>query len=237
MSSADHPQNWDFKPYRVTVANILNRLKPASVLDIACGEGWIKKCMLTPVKVHGLDFYTESPPDYDLFTQANLDQGIPATCGQFDVAVCCEAITYLQNLGVFFSSVHKHIKPGGCFVISLPNPIYGASRVDQVIQGFPRANNYFVQPVADSHMPWLPLNFYQLWFVLGINGFSDIKVHDVDEPKPKHFWERIVGAIAKSYIRRRLKKSKSEHERILWTQALSDQLIYGRRLVISAIRS
>jgi len=237
VSGSDHPGRWDFKPYRLTVARILNEHKPRSVLDIACGEGWIKKCMTSSVHVHGLDNYTDAPTDYDLFSKFDMDYGVPDYCGVFDAAVCCEAITYLQNFEVFFSSVHRHLTPGGLFVISVPNPIYAASRVDQLIQGFPRANNYFVNPVADSHMPWLPLNFYQIRFLLGINGFSDIVVHDVDEPKPKHIWERLVGSIAKAYIRSRLRKSKSPDEKRMWTQALSDQLIYGRRLVITATKA
>ena len=85
-------------------------------------------------------------------------------------------------------------------------------------------------------MPWLPLNFYQLRFLLGLNGFNDIQIHEVDEPKPKHGWERLVGFIAKGYVRRRLRKATSDQERLMWQQALSDQLIYGRRLVLSAVK-
>ena len=236
MTGSDHPGRWDFKPYRLTVARILNEYQPATVLDIACGEGWIKKCMKTPVFVHGLDFYESAPADYDLFSSFWMDEGVPDACGLFDVAVCCEAIPYLQNFGIFFQSVNRHLKPGGRFIVSVPNSIYAASRIDQVIQGFPRANNYFVNTVADSHMPWLPLNFYQIRFLLGMNGFGDVQVHDVDEPKPKHAWEKLVGLISKAYIRRRLRKASTADEQKMWTQALTDQLVYGRRLVMSAVK-
>jgi hypothetical protein len=168
--------------------------------------------MKTPVFVHGLDFYESAPEDYDLFSSFWMDEGVPDSCGLFDVAVCCEAIPYLQNFGVFFQSVNRHLKPGGRFILSVPNSIYAASRVDHVIQGFPRANNYFVNTVADSHMPWLPLNFYQIRFLLGMNGFGDVAVHEVDEPKPKHAWEKLVGLVSKAYIRRRLRKSRTEEE-------------------------
>jgi len=71
--------------------------------------------------------------------------------------------------------------------------------------------------------------------LLGLNGFKDIRVHDVEEEKPKHIYEIPLGWLAKTYYRSRLKKSNSENERRLWSQALSDQVIYGRQLVISAI--
>jgi hypothetical protein len=85
-------------------------------------------------------------------------------------------------------------------------------------------------------MPWLPLNFYQIRFLLGMNGFGDVQVHDVDEPKPKHAWEKLVGLISKAYIRRRLRKASTADEQKMWTQALTDQLVYGRRLVLSAVK-
>ncbi len=68
-----------------------------------------------------------------------------------------------------------------------------------------------------------------------MNGFEEISVHDVDEPKPRRAWEHGLGWIVKNYARRQFRKADSESLRMLWSQALSDQVVYGRQLVISAV--
>jgi hypothetical protein len=67
-----------------------------------------------------------------------------------------------------------------------------------------------------------------------MNGFERIALHDVDEPKPKYFHERLLGFSQALYCRNKLAKSRTEEERIFWSFAGSGQSIYGRRLVVSA---
>ncbi len=84
-------------------------------------------------------------------------------------------------------------------------------------------------------MPWLSLGVFQLWLLLGLNGFKNMQVHDVDEEKPRHIWEHIFGWVIKGYARRRLKKAQTESLRELWKSAMRDQVVYGRQLVVSAM--
>lgn len=226
----------DGKPYRKTVTSILNQIKPTTIVDIACGDGWVGKSLDYQATIHGIDFYAPPPQGYDLFKKADFNQGIPNDFGQYDAAVCCEAMLYLQNPGLFLSSVRNHMVTGGIFIITGPNPIYAGARLNHLIQGFPRSYSHFVQNASpEPHMPWLSLGLFQLWLLLGLNGFKEITVHEVDEKKPKGLWEIPIGLISKIYYRNRLRKSKSENEQRLWSQALSNQVIYGRRLVITAV--
>ena len=82
-------------------------------------------------------------------------------------------------------------------------------------------------------LEWLSLGVFQLWLLLGLNGFKNMQVHEVDEEKPRHLWEHLLGWIVKGYARRRLKKAKSDSERDLWRNAMRDQVVYGRQLVVS----
>jgi len=226
----------DGKPYRKTVAKILNYIKPHVVLDIACGDGWTGKALTYDVTLHGIDYYSPPPFGYDKFITADINKGVPDNLGMHDAVVCCETMHYLQNPGLFLQSVRRHLQTQGMFIVTVPNPTYSGARLNYFLQGFPRSYSYFVQnAIPMSHMPWLSLGLFQLWLLLGLNGFKDIKVHDVEEKKPKNIYEIPLGWFAKKYYRRRLKGSNSENERHLWTQALSDQVIYGRHLVISAI--
>lgn len=80
-------------------------------------------------------------------------------------------------------------------------------------------------------MPW---SFPQLYLYLRLNGLDNITLHDIDEPKPKRFYERIIGIMPMLYCRHRKKKASSTEEHDYWQQAGSRQSIFGRRLVVSA---
>jgi hypothetical protein len=81
-------------------------------------------------------------------------------------------------------------------------------------------------------MPW---SFPQLFLFLHLNGFEAITLHDIDEKKPKRMFERLFGIPQALYCRHKLNKSLTEEERTFWSFAGSEQSIYGRRLVVSAI--
>jgi SAM-dependent methyltransferase len=233
MNSSQHVNN--NKAHRLAVAGVLNALKPQTVLDICCGDGWLPDALAQPAVVHGIDFYAEAPAGYAQFQTADFNLGIPDAFGQYDAAVCCEAMGYLQNPGLFLQSVRAHLKPGATFVLSLPNPNYAGARINHLIQGFPRSYSWFAQnTTAEPHMPWLTLGLFQLWLLLGLNGFTDIAVHEVDEKKPRRQSERIIGWLVKGYARKKIKSAQSAAVAQLWRQALSDQVVYGRQLVISA---
>ena len=224
------------KAHRQAIVKVLNALKPSSVLDICCGDGWLSTVLTHPTVLHGLDFYAKPPPGYAQFYSADFNQGVPDACGQYDAALCCEAMSYLQNPGLFLQSVHRHLNPGATFVLSLPNPNYAGARINHLIQGFPRSYSWFAQnTTAEPHMPWLTLGLFQLWLLLGLNGFTNITVHEVDEKKPRRQIEKLAGWLIKAYARKKIKTAASVAVAELWRQALSDQVVYGRQLVISAI--
>jgi 2-polyprenyl-3-methyl-5-hydroxy-6-metoxy-1,4-benzoquinol methylase len=223
------------KAHRLAVASVLNALKPQTVLDICCGDGWLPSALAHPALVHGFDFYAAAPAGYAQFQAADFNLGIPESFGQYDAAVCCEAMGYLQNPGLFLQSVRAHLKPGATFVLSLPNPNYAGARINHLIQGFPRSYSWFAQnTAAEPHMPWLTLGLFQLWLLLGLNGFTDVTVHEVDEQKPRRQSERLIGWLVKGYARKKIKSAHSAAVAQLWRQASSDQVVYGRQLVVSA---
>ena len=234
-NSPDHAMTGN-KAHRRAVANALNAIAPDKVLDVCCGDGWLVNGLARPTVVDGIDFYASAPQGYGLFVHADFNAGVPDQLGRYDAIVCCEAMGYLQNPGHFVQSVRRHLNPHGHFVLSVPNPNYVGARVNHLIQGYPRSYSWFAQNDSpEPHMPWLSLGLFQLWLLLGLNGFEHITVHDVDEPKPRRIWEHGLGWLVKNYARRQLRKADSQSLRILWSQALSDQVVYGRQLVISAV--
>ncbi len=224
------------KAHRLAVARTLNDFTPEKILDICCGDGWLTSALTYPAAIDGMDFYASAPKGYSQFVHADFNAGVPEALGSYDAIVCCEAMGYLQNPGLFVQSVRRHLNPRGRFILSVPNPNYVGARLNHLIQGYPRSYSWFAQnDTPEPHMPWLSLGLFQLWLLLGLNGFEDISVHEVDEPKPRRVWEHGLGWLVKNYARRQLRKADSNSLRTLWSQALSDQVVYGRQLVISAV--
>lgn len=225
----------DGKPYRKAVSQLLNQRQPQRVLDLACGSGWLAQQLDYPAIFHGVDAYAEQAAGYEAFFRHDINHGLPTLPLCYDAAVICEAMAYVQNPGLLISSISRQLSSGGTLVITDPNPIHMSARLNYLFQGFPRSHSAFVaNQEASPHMPWMSLGLFQYWLLLGLHGFRNIKLHEVNEKKPKHAWERIFGLICKSYYRYRERRALNSNEQDLWRQAGLDQHIYGRRLVISA---
>jgi hypothetical protein len=77
--------------------------------------------------------------------------------------------------------------------------------------------------------PWLYLYFR-------LAGFDKIKLINLDETKPKHLFEYLIGLPQQIYCKQKLKSTQSSEERDYWLQASSKQSLYGRRLVVTGIK-
>jgi SAM-dependent methyltransferase len=223
------------KLYRKVVLDILRANNPKCVIDIACGGGWLGKELSCNSELDGVDAFGEHPMGYRNFFKHDINSGLPKDLSLYDAAVICEAMAYIQNPGGLIGSVRNHLKHGGTIIITDPNPLYVGARINYLIQGFPRSHSYFIDnDIMKPHMPWMNLGLFQYWLLLGLNGFKNIKLHDVDEEKPKHLWEFVFGSLVKAYYANRFNKAGNSNERMLWKHAASNQHVYGRRLVISA---
>jgi SAM-dependent methyltransferase len=223
------------KPYRATVLSLLNELNPTSILDIACGDGWLVNNLSGKCVVDGVDYYHSPPLGYRQFFSADINQGLPPNLPSYDAIVCCEAIAYLENPGLFLRQAISFLNPGGRIIISTPNPIYVSSRFFFLVRGyFPGFSHFIQNRTAEPHMPWNPIGWPQFWLLAGLAGFDDIQLHDVDEPKPKHSLERMFGFPMKLYAARKKRLASSLIEKGFWGSFGSNQVVFGRNLVVSA---
>ncbi|HEX5393463.1 MAG TPA: class I SAM-dependent methyltransferase [Rhodocyclaceae bacterium] len=230
------PLLWEGKPYRHAVAKQLAHSDACSVLDLATGDGWLAASLPKGVAIDGVDlFQAIPPPGYRTFVRADINKGLPPQLGRYDAIVCCEAIAYLTNPGNFLDSIAAHLNPGGIVIISTPNPLYIGSRLLIMLRGcFPGFSYFLKNSGAAAHMPWSALGWPQLWFLLGQSGFGEIKMLDVPEKKPKHFWEALMGLPAMLYCKGKARKSSTSNENRFWGFAGSKQHLFGRRLVVCA---
>jgi SAM-dependent methyltransferase len=225
------------KEYMPVVAAILRERAPASVLDAPCGNGWLRAALTPATALDGIDLYGERPDGYRDFRIADLDNGFPADLSRYDAVVSCEGIEHVGNPELFFRSAAERLNPGGIVIVTTPNTWHPAARLQYLTRGFFPSFPALAGKIAKgTHMHIMPWSFPHLHLYLTLTGYTAITLHEVDEPKPRRAFERPFGLLAKSYCAGRLRKAKTEDERAFWRQAGSAQSVYGRRLVVSAVK-
>ena len=226
------------KSYQPVVARLLREKRPAAVLDAPCGSGWLAHQLGAAAQIDGIDLFGQPPPGYRSFRTADLDLGLPADLGQYDAIACCEGIEHFSNPGLFLCCAFRHLAPGGVLVVTTPNLWYPEARVQYLLRGFfPGFPSLAGKVRPGTHMHLVPWSFPQLHLFLTLAGFGRILLHDLDEPKPKRLYEWLVGLPQYLYCAHKARAAASRHERGYWTQAGSHQSVWGRRLVVSAIRA
>jgi len=226
------------KGYQPVVARLLHERRPATVLDAPCGSGWLADQIGFACELDGLDLFGERPGKYRHFLAADLDQGLPDSLGVYEAVACCEGLEHFSNPDLFLRSAHRHLAPGGMLIVTTPNTWYPAARLQYLLRGFfPSFPSLAGKVKRGTHMHLLPWSFPQLHLFLTLAGFRDIRLHEVDEPRPKHLYEWLVGLPQYLYCASRARAAANAEERDYWTQSGSRQSVWGRRLVLSAIRA
>jgi len=226
------------KSYEPFVAQLLRERRPATVLDAPCGGGWLAGALDFERHLDGIDQFGASPPGYRNFQAADLDAGLPAGLSRYEAITCCEGLEHFANPDLFLRSAHRHLTPGGMLVVTTPNTWYPAARIQYLLRGFfPGFPSLAGKMKRGTHMHLLPWSFPQLHLFLTLAGFRDIRLHDVPEPRPKRLYEWLVGLPQYLYCRSRARAAQTEDERHYWRHAGSRQSVWGRRLVVSAIRA
>ncbi|PIQ10888.1 MAG: methyltransferase type 11 [Hydrogenophilales bacterium CG_4_9_14_3_um_filter_59_35] len=224
------------KPYQPVVASILNQSRPATILDAPSGSGWLKGLLGFDAQIDGLDLFAPPPDAYRTFRSIDLDLGLPDDLGLYEAIVCCEGIEHFGNPDLFFRTARRHLVHGGRLIVTTPNVWFPEARLQFFLRGFFPSFPCLVGRIErGTHMHIMPWSFPQLFLFLRLNGFEDITLHDTEEKKPKRVYERLLGIPQALYCRHKRNKSITEEERAFWSFAGSEQSIYGRRLVVSAV--
>jgi hypothetical protein len=223
------------KPHRHTVAEILNCSMPKTVLDAPSGSGWLRSALNYDMDIDGIDLFESKPDGYRLFKNGDLDLGIPDDLPLYEAIVSCEGVEHIGNPGLFLKTASRHLQDEGTLIITTPNTWYPAAKLQFYLRGFFPGFPCLVGRIRrGTHMHVTPWSFPQLFLFLSLSGYHEIRLHDVPEKKPKHFYERALGAPQRWYCRHKARHAETVEERLFWQDASSPQSIYGRRLVVSA---
>ncbi len=189
------------------------------------------------VILDGVDLYESSVSGYRSVVTYDLDGGLPQTLEKYDAIISCEGLEHFGNPLLFLQHCRDRLKENGALILSTPNIWYPASRFRFFRTGFfPSFPSLVGKVRRGTHMHILPWSFSQLWLFFRLAGFSDIKLVDLQEKKPKHLYEYFFGIPMMAYCMGKIKKSKSKEEIDYWTQLASKQSLYGRRLLVWGIK-
>jgi len=118
------------------IAFLVKYCKDKDVLDIGCvqhdpqayrGRFWVHKAVATVAKsILGMDLHEEGvsvlrAQGYNVVAANAEHFDLSRT---FDVIVAGDLIEHLGDLNGFLKSCKSHLKPGGCLLVSTPNPWY-----------------------------------------------------------------------------------------------------------------
>lgn len=229
-------------PYYPVVVDILRSRGAGRVLDAPCGTGWLGDMLSAShprqVVVDGVGLWEFPPASAGYQSVIEHDLDTPLTLPSvYDAAVCGEAIHLLTNPGVLTQSLYRALRPGGTVIITTPNTWNLRSRLQFLMRGFHSGFRPMVgRRRGEDYITHFPFSFAQLHLLLSQQGFTDIMLHEVDEPKPKRMIEHVLAVPSRLYYRRRVKRAENEEVRGFWKQAGSDQSVHGRWLVVSARR-
>ncbi len=219
------------------VLKIIETINPYSLLDVPCGDGWLSKKLKKTIKIDGVDLYGEETLGYREWRRFDLEDGLPSDLGMYDCIVSCEGIEHIGNPQLFLRTAYMHLNPGGTLLLTSPNVWYPQSKLQYLLRGFFPSFPCLVGKInKGDHMHIIPWSFSQLYLFLTINSFEKINLHYEPLSEAKHFYEKLLGFPQLLYCRNKLARSTSEKERLFWAKAGSKESVYGRHLIISAVK-
>jgi len=166
----------------------LLKLKPGSrILDVACGAG--KQCFSYYNYLKGNADITGGDVNAELLRQAreanastnqavqfmdlNFNQPFPLGDNQYDLASCCFAIYYAENIPFTIQEMHRVIKPGGRLFTTGPMPENKLLFYEIIREA---TNNKPIPPMPGSSR-------YKSQFLPEIEKlFSKVEVHVFENP-------------------------------------------------------
>jgi len=185
-------------PVKRAIISFLKSSKPGKILDIPCGDGWLKNELIGKGwDYHGADLFTS--PDIKAFTVGDLNKELPFEDQSYDYIVCFEGLEHIENYHLAIREFHRILKEDGQLLISTPNILNVKSRKRfyyyGTYYGFP---HLFEMPAEGEHCHINPINPSFLLSFAEKYGFKLNSIHPI-EIKPKMYRFLISCLVIKFY--------------------------------------
>jgi SAM-dependent methyltransferase len=107
---------------RRAMTGFLRGLRPANVVDVACGTGyWMRHWEQAGANVFGCDACCEMLPASGKRVAANAE-ALPFADRIADLVICSLSLGYFHQLQTVFAEIARILRPGGCLALSDMHP-------------------------------------------------------------------------------------------------------------------
>ncbi|OQX54353.1 MAG: hypothetical protein B5M48_01180 [Candidatus Omnitrophica bacterium 4484_213] len=227
------------------IIEIFKEEKRGKVLDLGCGDGdysYRLKELGFSVLAADLDKQRFRYKNKIEFQQCDLTKSLPFEDCSFDYVLLLEVIEHLKNPYFVIGEINRVLKPKGTLVISTPNILNLKSRLRFLFEG---NWEFFREPPLEQmnnpkekvfNLHIIPWRYQELEYLLFKKGFkikgiftSILEINILVLLLPLmifHLWLKRKRVIRKGGI------DYSRIHKIL----LSKELLYGRHLILKAVR-
>lgn len=121
-------------PRLARIIALVDRLAPASLLDIGCGAGSLLAKLvalerLRATRFTALDVYRSLPLARVAYVSGDVNAGLPFGASSFESVILGEVIEHLPYPDFVLREIHRVLVPGGHLIISTPNLVSWANRI------------------------------------------------------------------------------------------------------------
>lgn len=114
------------------IINIVNDLKPESLLDIGCGSGYLLDQLSKTVSsrnLWGIDVYSNKKNKKWNYKKADINYPLPFEDNSFNCIVLGEVIEHVPDPDFLLQECYRVLKKRGILIISTPNLVSWANRL------------------------------------------------------------------------------------------------------------
>ena len=115
------------------VAHLVNRERPASVLDLGCARGTLRH-LIDASRYVGCDFVESAGDPFEFYRCDFNEDPLPVALPVADVAVCSGLLEYIADVPALLTQLREHVTPAGRLVTSYVNMNH-VLRIADLIRG------------------------------------------------------------------------------------------------------
>jgi 2-polyprenyl-3-methyl-5-hydroxy-6-metoxy-1,4-benzoquinol methylase len=228
---AEEPKPDSAKNVHEVVLKLLENEKVGKILDVGAGEGALtKKLMQKGFDVEACDF---NPERFKIASvnckKADLNERLPHISESFDFVACVEVIEHLRDPWIAMSECSRVLKRNGTLIISTPNIMTIASRLQFLFQGdYPHfsTEKLIRKPVnlydkLDKHIN--PISYSELEYILLQNSLIIKEI-----ATNQYVTGSLLAKMLLPYIKFKMRKLPSEKSRLSSRELLNGDILILR---------